>query len=155
MKLMLLFIGLLFGINFVLAETTFFEGNYNEDFIMVGENNVDSSSVYCGNAICDEGESCSSCKVDCGVCVGGSSGGGIVPDKGEDSIPIGKTGNEIFIKEKDDSKMDSSYKSFITSGAIFNLNKKDPLAFKIISGIIALSILFVLFILIKKIGNKK
>lgn len=62
------------SLSFVLGETTFFEAD-EDSFIMVGENIIDNSSVYCGNAICDSGEDCESCMNDCGVCPEVYSGG--------------------------------------------------------------------------------
>jgi len=38
-----------------------------------------SSAVYCGDGICNNGETCSSCSQDCGSCQGGGSGGGGSP----------------------------------------------------------------------------
>ncbi len=39
-----------------------------------GEN--ESSALYCGDGVCNNGETCSSCSADCGSCGGGPSGGG-------------------------------------------------------------------------------
>jgi hypothetical protein len=36
----------------------------------------ESSGLYCGDGICNNGETCSSCSADCGDCGGGSSSGG-------------------------------------------------------------------------------
>jgi len=142
MKLMILFIGLSFGINFVLAEITFFEGNYNEDFIMIGKNNVDGSSVYCGNAICDSGETCSSCKVDCGVCSGGSFEGGsglVVRDDG-------------FEEEENFSEGDVSR----GNGFLYSPPKEKIFPIdKIILGLVLVSILFLVVLLINKLRKRK
>lgn len=37
---------------------------------------VKELATYCGDSVCNGGESCSSCSTDCGVCPGGSSSGG-------------------------------------------------------------------------------
>ncbi len=49
----------------VSADTTFFEG-VNREFIISEENgNID---FYCGDAICNNNESCGDCNIDCGRC---------------------------------------------------------------------------------------
>lgn len=60
------------NVSLVSADITFFEGDEGS-FIVSGGNNVDATSVYCGNAICDSGEDCGNCMSDCGSC-GGSTG---------------------------------------------------------------------------------
>lgn len=50
------------------ADITFFEGELEEGFLMIGQSNEDNTSIYCGNAICDKDETCKICKVDCGSC---------------------------------------------------------------------------------------
>ena len=69
---MLLFMGM------VSSEVSFFEGDYDEDYIVFGKNNFDDDEIFCGNAVCDLGEDCLNCQRDCGFCVeedfGGSTG---------------------------------------------------------------------------------
>lgn len=57
------------AIPLVLADTTFFEGDLDNQFTIKGQNNENATSIYCGNAICDKNETCQSCKVDYGECV--------------------------------------------------------------------------------------
>jgi len=71
----IIFLTSLFLINLVSA------GNYGSGIYGVG--NYGTGTViteYCGDGICNNGETCSSCPGDCGVCStpsGGSSGGGV------------------------------------------------------------------------------
>ena len=64
-----IFVVLIFilSLQFVLADTTFFEGDYGyrDDFIMSPEEVVD----LCGDGACNNGESCETCPQDCGVCI--------------------------------------------------------------------------------------
>lgn len=80
---LILLIMVAMSLSFASGETTFFEGDGEEFFIMDGENNVDASSVYCGNTICDVGESCDNCMRDCGSCSGGS--GRVIANQGDEA----------------------------------------------------------------------
>lgn len=56
-------------------------GNYGEGIYGSGNYiGISTPSLYCGDGICNNGETCSSCSADCGPCPvspgGGSSGGG-------------------------------------------------------------------------------
>jgi hypothetical protein len=54
--------------------------NNNTQYKITGlrHSGVQEQSTYCGDSVCNGGESCSSCSTDCGSCstTGGSSGGG-------------------------------------------------------------------------------
>lgn len=63
---------IVFFMNLVQADTTFFEGELGDEFIMVNpEENIESEGLYCGNSVCDINEDCSNCIEDCGACSGG------------------------------------------------------------------------------------
>lgn len=54
----------------VCADITFFEG---KDLNFIIKEEVQDITTYCGDYVCNNDETCSSCESDCGTC-GGSSG---------------------------------------------------------------------------------
>jgi hypothetical protein len=57
---------------------------------------------YCGDSLCSEGESCSSCSSDCGTCPSedGSSGGGSAGGGGGGAVPQEQTPQEVGSTEE-------------------------------------------------------
>ena len=77
-EVMFIFLICILFLQFVSADTTFFEGDlgYRDDFIMAPASEVGTTGV-CGDLSCNSGESCEICSQDCGVCVETVGGGGL------------------------------------------------------------------------------
>ena len=101
---------LVFFVGLGSCEVSFFEGS-GGDFVMVGENNLDESSVFCGNGFCDEGESCGDCVRDCGSCFDGGGYVRFVRDSSVDEV------NEVSSSFQDSNSF--SY-DFDSSGIFVN-----------------------------------
>lgn len=64
-------------------------------------------SLYCGDGVCNNGETCSSCSGDCGVCStpsggggGGGGGGGVSSNESSKELNLTKSQNNISENEK-------------------------------------------------------
>jgi hypothetical protein len=148
------------------SESPSYSCRVDENYLTVSglrHSGVVESKLYCGDGICIEGESCSSCLVDCGNCpvqtsYSGSRGGGSITKK---FVPKNESAeyslfNESVVSELEENKVEINSEVLADDSLVVDLEKGynySLLIFWIFVGILILVILFVSVLLVKKLRH--